>query len=88
MVTGLLVAAFVGGPAAAAVLAFAVAACRRDRRKDAEWADRMRAQPSNTVLSHVTADGEVIEYPIIRGESLVSLATTLGEIAARPEVAA
>lgn len=41
-----------------------------------------------TVLSHVAADGSVLEFPIIRGESVVSLATTLGEIASLPEVAA
>lgn len=73
-----------------------VAAYRSTSRRQCAWAEEMRAgQPDSwaepeplTVLSHVTADGEVVEYPIIRGESLVSLATTLGQIAALPEVAA
>ena len=57
------------------------------------WQARMRERvaeyaPPPAVLSHVAADGEVMEFPIIRGESVVSLATTLGEIAALPEVAA
>lgn len=46
------------------------------------------AEPAPAVLSHIAADGELIEFPIIRGESLVSLATTLGEIASLPEVVA
>lgn len=83
-------------------VAFAWAAvCQERRRARSErcwqaWEERLRAgTPSgwaepehDTVISHVTADGEVVDYPVIRGETLDSLATTLGQIASLPEVAA
>lgn len=85
MTVGLLVVAFMWGPSVAAVAAFAAAELRHDRKRRR----RRRGIPAGpVVLSHVAADGEVLEFPIIRGETVVTLATTLGEIAALPEVAA
>lgn len=78
----------------AGIAAAACASLRPDQWDEEARRARMRARvaayaPAGpTILSHVAADGELLEFPIIRGETLVTLATTLGEIASLPEIAA
>ena len=81
--------------ALAVVCLWAIFEVVRDARRWKAWAADLRAgqptswateNPSSTVLVHVAVDGELVEYPIIDGCSMLEVAEFLAEVDRLPEV--